>query len=86
MWTMTTAKTSNDDNDNDKSKVVCVDCDKKTQKDLPNQTASASKGQPCALSYQTVTECMETNQGQITACAKEWQAFRQCHEDHKVKR
>lgn len=36
--------------------VVCVDCDKKTQKDLPSdkQLSSACDGMPCELLYKVV--------------------------------
>lgn len=59
--------------------VVCIDCDKKTQKDLPDSGSSASTGSPCEESYVEVTSCMDANKGQISACVKEWDKFKECH-------
>lgn len=39
------------------SKVICIDCDKKTQKDLPSDnSSSASSGMPCEDVYSRVGE------------------------------
>ncbi len=70
------------------SEKICIECDKKNQKDLPQDTndinqVSASRGQPCEVSYEKVTACMEMNEGQISKCREVWDAFRQCHEEHK---
>lgn len=81
---------------------ICVNCDKKTQKALPEidiqkksgsntnsdknvnpSPSSAGSGQPCEESYGKVTVCMESNEGQITKCRVEWDAFKQCHQDHR---
>ncbi|KAL7505950.1 hypothetical protein ACHAXN_003327 [Cyclotella atomus] len=60
--------------------VVCIDCDRKTQKDLPDDnSSSASKGNPCEESYIKVTRCMDTNRGQVSLCVKEWDEFKECH-------
>lgn len=59
--------------------VICLDCDKKNQKDLPADDPVSQKGQPCAEIYETVTDCMGRNKGQISSCTKEWEAFRWCH-------
>ena len=58
---------------------VCVDCDKSTQKDLPDENNAASKGNPCEKSYSKVTACMDINRGQISSCAREWDEFKECH-------
>ena len=57
---------------------ICVECDKKNQKDLPENygPTSASNGMPCESSYFEVTTCMNNNAGQISACQKEWDAFK----------
>ena len=64
---------------------ICIECDKKNQKDLPqeNGTTSASKGMPCELSYNAVNTCMNDNAGQISACRKEWDSFKLCHAENK---
>uniref|UniRef100_A0A7S3PZS1 CHCH domain-containing protein n=1 Tax=Chaetoceros debilis TaxID=122233 RepID=A0A7S3PZS1_9STRA len=87
-----------------KEEPLCVDCDIKNQKALPEieiqnksvsnvnsdrnsnpsaSTSSAGTGQPCEESYGKVTVCMESNEGQITKCREEWDAFKQCHQDHR---
>ena len=63
-------------------KPVCVNCDKSTQKDLPEDSI-ASNGSVCSDAYQMVSVCMKENKGQISACAKEWDVFRQCHDNNK---
>ena len=63
---------------------ICVDCDKKTQKDLPSDNSSpASEGKPCAKLYANVMNCMELQKGQISSCRPEWAEFRQCHAKSK---
>mmetsp|Transcript_22935 Transcript_22935/g.55290 ORF Transcript_22935/g.55290 Transcript_22935/m.55290 type:complete len:99 (+) Transcript_22935:206-502(+) len=46
--------------------VVCIDCDRKTQKDLPSDdSSSASNGMPCEQVYTTVgklTPCRSVNE------------------------
>eukprot|EP01083_Nonionella_stella_P085979 238594_1 len=96
--------------DSKKDEPICIDCDKKNQKALPEieiqkksaldvnsdgddnsnpsaststSTSSAGTGQPCEESYGKVTVCMESNEGQITKCREEWDAFKQCHQDHR---
>jgi hypothetical protein len=71
----------------DNSNKICIDCDKKTQKELPetpstteNPASAAAPGQACAELYLAVTACNFGNKGQITPCIKEWDAFRACHE------
>ena len=61
---------------------ICIDCDKKNQKDLP-QTTPASEGMACEAPYAQVTSCMNDNAGQISACKDEWNSFRQCFDDKK---
>ena len=63
--------------------VVCENCDKKTQKDLPEQDKVASPGMPCSEAYRAVSSCMDKYNGQIHPCAKEWDVFRACHEENK---
>lgn len=60
-------------------KVVCEDCEKSTQKDLPQESTS-SQGMPCEKTYLAVSECMANYKGQISSCVKEWDAFKECHE------
>ena len=63
-------------------KPVCVNCDKSTQKELPNDSI-ASDGMICSEAYHKVSACMDQNKGQIAACAKEWDVFRKCHDNNK---
>ena len=64
------------------TKVICIDCDKKTQKELPANDRTSSSGQPCETWYQAVATCMNTHHGQISSCTREWDAFKQCHAQH----
>jgi len=70
---------ANKSNNNDDNKVICIDCDKKNQKDLPKNDPLSQKDQPCATFYETVSECMTKYEGQISSCTDEWDAFRKCH-------
>ena len=45
----------------DRDKVVCLNCDKKTQKEPP---AAASTGNDCRESYDIVSKCMDQHKGQ----------------------
>lgn len=65
---------------------ICIDCDKKKQKDLPSDDATSSEGAPCQVAYKDVTDCMMENNGQISLCTKEWTAFKKCHEKEKITR
>jgi hypothetical protein len=58
---------------------ICIECDKKNQKDLPNNDTSSSQGMPCEQIYSDVNECMNQNDGLISACQTPWEAFKQCH-------
>ena len=55
--------------------VVCENCEKSTQKELPDNSL-ASQGMVCSEAYQVVSACMVANKGQIFACSKEWETFR----------
>lgn len=63
----------------EKGNIVCEDCDKKTQKHLP-EASTSSEGMPCQEAYAAVTKCMKENNGQISPCVKEWDGFKACHE------
>mmetsp|Transcript_6866 Transcript_6866/g.13942 ORF Transcript_6866/g.13942 Transcript_6866/m.13942 type:complete len:100 (-) Transcript_6866:1554-1853(-) len=63
--------------------VICLDCDKKNQKDLPTDDPVSQKGQPCAGVYQTVSDCMTKHEGQISSCTDEWDSFRKCHQQEQ---
>jgi hypothetical protein len=67
--------------------VVCVDCQKETQKDLPSKSVNNDKGgssnpasSVCADLYENVAKCMNQNQGQVSACRDEWKSFQSCHD------
>ena len=62
---------------------ICVDCDKKNQKDLPVDDPTSAEGSPCETLYMKVSSCMDSNNGQITACVQEWKLFQKCHEGSK---
>ena len=63
--------------------LICVDCDKKNQKDLQVDDPTSAEGSPCEMLYMKVSSCMESNNGQITACVQEWKSFQDCHEASK---
>lgn len=63
---------------------VCEDCDRKTQKDVPDNTTS-SEGDVCGALYMAVDRCMKAHQGKVQPCQAEWDAFRNCHENHKLR-
>lgn len=73
-------------NNKEDGEPICIDCDKKTQKDLPSDDATSSEGAPCQAAYKDVTDCMMENNGQISLCTKEWTAFKKCHEKGKITR
>jgi len=73
-------KTGDDNNNNNEVKVICLDCDKKNQKDLPTSDPVSAPNQPCSSFYETVCECMTKYEGQISSCTEEWDAFRKCHQ------
>lgn len=75
--------TGSDKTDDDE--VICLDCDKKNQKDLPADDSVSQKGQPCAGIYEKVTACMHQHQGQISSCGEEWESFRTCHKQEQQK-
>jgi len=66
----------------DEEKVVCIDCDESTRKDLPPESAS-SEGMSCGSEYNNVNACMMKNGGQVTSCIEEWNRFRICHQSEK---
>ena len=54
-----------------KKEVICIDCDKITQKDLPASDGLSSEGMPCEEIYKKVEQCMDEHQGQsrfLTNC------------------
>ena len=59
--------------------VVCIDCDKRTQKDLPSNDTTSSSGMKCEQIYEKVASCMTQNDGQVSACVTEWDKFKRCH-------
>ena len=60
--------------------VVCEKCDaRKYQKKVPKDDIKSSKGGTCEQYYKNVTICMKQNKGQISKCTKEWDLFRDCH-------
>ena len=56
-----------------KTTVVCENCDKKTQKELPDDQKD-----DCMGFYVTVDKCMRSNRGQVSACVDEWREFQSC--------
>mmetsp|Transcript_6013 Transcript_6013/g.13043 ORF Transcript_6013/g.13043 Transcript_6013/m.13043 type:complete len:95 (-) Transcript_6013:539-823(-) len=59
---------------------ICLDCDKKHQKELPASDPVSREGQPCASVYEHVSDCMTKHGGKISSCTQEWEAFRRCHQ------
>ncbi len=73
-------------NNKDDDKIICIECDKKTQKDLPATDSVSSKGMPCEDEYSQVSKCMKDNEGQVSSCASQWNRFKHCHEEGKKKK
>lgn len=46
-----------------KKEVICIDCDKGTQKDLPASDGLSSEGMACEEIYAKVGKCMDENRG-----------------------
>jgi len=63
----------------DEEVVVCVDCDKKTQKDLPSDNSSAASTD-CKEQYARVVTCMDKQYKRVAQCKDEWREFKLCHE------
>jgi hypothetical protein len=74
---------NNNNNNYKNNKVICIDCEKKNQKDLPTTDSVSSSGQPCAQLYAMVSECMSKYEGQISSCTDEWDNFRKCHQQQQ---
>ena len=82
---MGNASSSPESSKSQDEEVVCLDCDKKNQKDLPADDPVSQRGQPCADIYERVTDCMNSNKGQISSCTEEWESFRRCHQQEQQK-
>lgn len=67
------------------SEPICIDCDKKTQKDLPSDNSS-SASKECQDEYAKVTACMSEYKGQIGPCAEVWDSFKECHANNAKRR
>ena len=67
------------------SEPICIDCDKKTQKDLPSDNSS-SASKECQDEYAKVTACMSEYKGQIGPCAEVWHSFKECHANNAKRR
>ena len=64
------------------SEAVCVDCEDAKAKAEAKAKAAADNGLQlgaCSLLYSEWAECVERQQGQVTACKEELAAFRSCH-------
>jgi len=61
-----------------RTKPVCENCDKKTQKEMPTD-----EPEDCLDQYVAVDECMKSNKGQVTSCVDEWREFQACHAKQK---
>jgi hypothetical protein len=66
-----------------KANVVCENCQKSVSP-IPEKSL-ASNGQRCEVSFAAVNDCMKEYGGQISSCTKQWEAFRQCHDDKDKK-
>jgi hypothetical protein len=75
------ANTSKEKIGNNDNNPICIDCAKETQVDVPDDDMTTLG--VCAKQYETVNNCMKLNNGQITSCKDEWQAFQLCHSANK---
>ena len=73
-----TDRTTNEDERSKDNEILCENCDKKTQKDLP-----ADEPEQCMDQYTRVDQCMKANRGQVTSCVEEWKEFQACHASQK---
>ncbi len=65
----------------DMEKVVCIECDIKTQqKELPPNDSLSGAGMPCEVEYNLVSTCMKEQAGQVSACVVQWDDFKLCHQ------
>eukprot|EP00429_Kryptoperidinium_foliaceum_P045703 CAMPEP_0176103318 /NCGR_PEP_ID=MMETSP0120_2-20121206/51834_1 /TAXON_ID=160619 /ORGANISM="Kryptoperidinium foliaceum, Strain CCMP 1326" /LENGTH=79 /DNA_ID=CAMNT_0017437401 /DNA_START=61 /DNA_END=300 /DNA_ORIENTATION=+ len=64
----------------------CIDCLPDKKQPLPPRDKITSDGGPCAPFYEFVDSCMNINNGQITKCKEEWEAFKKCYDQHKPDR
>jgi len=65
----------------EEDKPVCVNCDKSTQKEAPQESVA---NKSCADAYRAVSKCMDDNNGQVSSCSKLWDEFRDCHDNDKL--
>ena len=65
----------------DDSKPYCEDCHRSAKA----EARAAQGGLGCDELYQRVDECMKANRGNVSDCAKEWTAFRECRKANKLK-
>jgi hypothetical protein len=66
--------------------VVCENCDKRTQqKELPDDSIASIFGNTCGDAYRAVSLCMTNHKGQVSACSREWDIFRSCHDNDRNK-
>ena len=65
----------------DAAKPYCEDC----QRSAKAEARVAQGGLGCDERYKRVDECMAANRGQVSACAQEWTAFRECRKANKLK-
>lgn len=67
----------------EENEVICIECDKKTQKDLPSNDVLSSEGMPCEKEYALVSSCMKEKAGQVSSCSSHWDKFKLCHEQNR---
>lgn len=63
-----------------KGNKICVNCNKASQVDHPDQDRLLLSEEGCGALYAAVDQCMQAHAGRITACVDEWQVFRLCHD------
>ena len=79
MGSSTTSKQQTKEDAKEDAGIVCIDCDKKTQKDLPSDNSRAASTD-CKEVYAQVVACMDKQYKRVAQCKDEWREFKLCHE------
>ena len=64
---------------------ICEKC-KPDKPELHDSAISNSTSNKCLAEYTAVQACMKRENGNISPCAKVWEAFRTCHSDASMAR
>lgn len=60
-------------------------CEKCKADVSPEQSLPKVAATGCTVQYSLMTECMDTNGGNIASCRESWDAFRKCFAERDTK-